>query len=75
MTWPSPETVDTVWAYACPDLQLCFRSSDPFIGVFDLALLAPQLTVGGRDPPVLLSLLLSAMTQVPCLPRYPLVSS
>jgi hypothetical protein len=39
------------------------------------ALLAPQLTVGRRDPPVLLSLLLSAMTQVPCLPRYPLVSS
>jgi hypothetical protein len=35
-----------------------------------------QLTVGRRDPPVLLSpLLLSAMTQVPCLPRYPLVSS
>jgi hypothetical protein len=33
-----------------------------------------QLTVGRRDPPVLLSLL-SAMTQVPCLPRYPLVSS
>jgi hypothetical protein len=34
-----------------------------------------QLTVGRRDPPVLLSLLLPAMTQVPCLPRYPLVSS
>jgi hypothetical protein len=29
------------------------------------ALLAQQLTVGRRDPPVLLSLLLSAVTQVP----------
>jgi hypothetical protein len=58
-----------------PIFKLCFRSSDPFLGVFDLALLMPQLTVGRRDPPVLLSLLLSAMTQVPCLPRYPLVSS
>jgi hypothetical protein len=33
------------------------------------------LTVGRRGPPVLLSLLVSAMTQVPGLPRYPLVSS
>jgi hypothetical protein len=43
--------------------------------VFDLGAPVQQLTVGRRDPPVLLSLLLSAMTQVPCLPRYPLVSS
>jgi hypothetical protein len=58
-----------------PIFKLCFRSADPFIGVFDLGAPLQQLTVGRRDPPVLLSLLLSAMTQVPCLPRYPLVSS
>jgi hypothetical protein len=59
-----------------PIFKLCFRSSDPFIGVFDLGAPGAPAPVGRRDPPVLLSLLLlSAMTQVPCLPRYPLVSS
>src|SRR5215216_3089132 len=48
LTWPSPQTVDTAWACACPDLQLCFHSSDPFIGVFDLG--APGAAAHRRPP-------------------------
>jgi polyisoprenoid-binding protein YceI len=48
LTWPSPQTIDGPWACAYPDLKLCFRSSDPFVGVCDLG--APGAAAHRRPP-------------------------
>jgi hypothetical protein len=43
-----------------PIFKLCFPSSEPFVGVCDLGPCGAAARVDRRDPPVLLSLLLSA---------------
>jgi hypothetical protein len=47
-------------AVVAPVFKLCFRSSAPFAGVLTWAPPAQPLAADRRDPPMLLSLLLSA---------------